>query len=149
MRSASRNIPTSTAWSVRSFSQLPSILAWPELQKSLIDRRTEPHLEQCHVLAEGIARLRQCSGMSPDAPVRRSGVRASMTEERPSIREAFRSLNRLPFVMGLLPLVAVGGLLVGLVTRTSVATTRAAVLGTAWMLLLGTLLIVLYYRLRE
>lgn len=72
-----------------------------------------------------------------------------MTEERPSFREVFRSLNRLPFVMGLLALVAAGGLLVGLVTGTSVVTAPSAVLGTAWMLLLGTVLIVLYYRLRE
>ena len=72
-----------------------------------------------------------------------------MTEERPSFRKVFRSLIRLPFVMGLLALVAAGGLLVGLVTGTSVVTTPSAVLGTAWMLLLGTVLIVLYYRLRE
>jgi len=72
-----------------------------------------------------------------------------MTEEHPSLREAFRSLNRLPFVMGLLALVAAGGLLVGLVTGTSVAPTPVLVLGTAWMLLLGIVLIVLYYRLRE
>jgi hypothetical protein len=87
--------------------------------------------------------------MSPDALVRRSTVQTPMTEERPSFREAFRSLNRLPFVMGLLALVAAGGLLVGLVTGTSVVPTPVLVLGTAWMLLLGIGLIVLYYRLRE
>ena len=72
-----------------------------------------------------------------------------MTEERPSFRDAFRSLNRLPFVMGLMALVTAGGLLVGLVTGPSLAPTPVLVLGTAWMLLLGIVLIVLYYRLRE
>jgi hypothetical protein len=89
------------------------------------------------------------SGMSPDALVRRSTVQTPMTEERPSFHEAFRSLNRLPFVMGLLALVTGGGLLVGIVTGTSVAPTPILVLGTAWMLLLGIVLIVLYYSLRE
>jgi hypothetical protein len=86
--------------------------------------------------------------MSPDVLVRRSRVQTPMTEERPSFREAFRSLNRLPFVMGLLALVAAGGLLIGLATATSMVSTPVLVLGTAWMLLLGMVLIVLYYRLR-
>lgn len=87
--------------------------------------------------------------MSPDVLVQRSRVLTPMTEERPEFREAFRSLNRLPFVMGLLALVAAGGFLVGLVTGRSVVPTPVLVLGTAWMLLLGLVLIVLYYRLRE
>lgn len=95
------------------------------------------------------ARPQPSSGMSPDAVVRRSTVQTPMTEERPSFREAFRSLSRLPFVMGLLALVAAGGLLVGLVTGTYVVPRPVLILGTAWMLLLGIVLIVLYYRLRE
>jgi len=51
--------------------------------------------------------------------------------------------------MGLLALVAAGGLLIGLATATSVVSTPVLVLGTAWMLLLGMVLIFLYYRLRE
>jgi membrane-bound ClpP family serine protease len=87
--------------------------------------------------------------MSPEALIRKSTVQLTMTEERPSFREVFRSLNRLPFVMGLLALVAAGGLLVGLVAGMSVVPTPVLVLGTAWMLLLGIVLIILYYRLRE
>ena len=47
--------------------------------------------------------------------------------------------------MGLLALVTAGGLLVRLVTGSTVAPTPVLVLGTAWMLVLGIVLIVLYY----
>jgi len=63
--------------------------------------------------------------------------------------DTFRSLNRLPFVLGLLALVSAVFILVGVVAGTSVASAGGLLALAAIEMLLGLVLIVAYYRLRE
>jgi hypothetical protein len=71
-----------------------------------------------------------------------------MAGDRPSFREAFRSLKAAPLVLGVLALVSGVGIVVGLAAGSTVQP-RAALVGLAvWTVLLGSVLIVLYYRLR-
>lgn len=69
--------------------------------------------------------------------------------QRPSFATVFRSLNRAPFVLGLLAVVSAAFILVGVVAGASFAPAGGLLTLAAIDALLGVVLIVAYYLLRE